>query len=82
MRSLYLADPAVEAALGQAVGEGPFRLLVDLGTGSGRMLALFGPKAGASVGLEASGEVVGVKEDGEVAFALVVGLVVVAQLLR
>lgn len=54
MRSLYLADPAVEAAVEQAVGEGPFQLLVDLGTGSGRMLALFGPMARSSVGLDLS----------------------------
>ena len=54
MRSLYLADPAVEAAVEQAVGEGPFQMLVDLGTGSGRMLALFGPMAGSSIGLDLS----------------------------
>lgn len=54
MRSLYLADPAVEAAIEQAVGEGPFQRLVDLGTGSGRMLAVFGPKARSSVGLDLS----------------------------
>ena len=54
VRSLYLADPAVEAAVEKAVGEGPFRLLVDLGTGSGRMLALFGSKARSSVGLDLS----------------------------
>ena len=54
IRSLYLADPAVEAAVEQAVGEGPFKLFVDLGTGSGRMLALLGAKARASVGLDLS----------------------------
>lgn len=52
MRSLYLADPAVEAAIEQAVGEGPFQRLVDLGTGSGRMLVLFGPRAKSSVGID------------------------------
>lgn len=36
------------------MGEGPFRLLVDLGAGSGRMLALFGLKARSSVGLDLS----------------------------
>lgn len=54
MRALYLADPAVEAAVEQAVGDGPFQRLVDLGTGSGRMLTLFGAKATASVGLDLS----------------------------
>ncbi len=52
LRSLYLADPAVEAAVEQVLGEEPFQLLVDLGTGSGRMLALFGAKAKASMGLD------------------------------
>lgn len=52
MRSLYLADPAVEAAIEQAVGEGPFQRLVDLGTGSARMLILFGPRAKSSVGID------------------------------
>lgn len=54
MRSLYLADPAVEAAIEEVVGEGPFQRLVDLGTGSGRMLTLVGPKARSSVGLDLS----------------------------
>jgi len=45
---------AVQAAVEQVVGEGPFRLLVDLGTGSGRMLALFGSKARSSVALDLS----------------------------
>lgn len=36
------------------MGPGPFERVVDLGTGSGRMLTLFGKKAKMSVGLDLS----------------------------
>lgn len=54
LRSLYVSESAVEAALERAVGPGPFKRVVDLGTGSGRMLTLFGKKAKMSVGLDLS----------------------------
>ncbi|WP_312596523.1 metalloregulator ArsR/SmtB family transcription factor [Brevundimonas sp.] len=54
LRSLYVSESAVEAALERAVGPGPFERVVDLGTGSGRMLTLFGKKAKMSVGLDLS----------------------------
>ncbi|WP_336978237.1 metalloregulator ArsR/SmtB family transcription factor [Brevundimonas nasdae] len=54
LRSLYVSESAVEAALEKAVGPGPFERVVDLGTGSGRMLTLFGKKAKMSVGLDLS----------------------------
>ena len=54
LRSLYISETAVEAALEKAVGPGPFERVVDLGTGSGRMLTLFGKKAKMSVGLDLS----------------------------
>lgn len=54
IRSLYVAEEAVEAAVLAAAGEGPFERLVDLGTGSGRMLRLLGPKAQRAVGLDLS----------------------------
>lgn len=54
LRSLYVSESAVEAALEEAVGPGPFKRVVDLGTGSGRMLTLFGKKAKMSVGLDLS----------------------------
>lgn len=54
LRSLYVSESAVEAALEKAVGPGPFKRVVDLGTGSGRMLTLFGKKAKMSVGLDLS----------------------------
>jgi len=54
MRSLYVCETAVEAAILRAVGDGPFQRVVDLGTGSGRMLTLLGKKARMSVGLDLS----------------------------
>ena len=54
IRSLYVAETAVEAAIERAAGPGPFERVVDLGTGSGRMLTLLGKKARMSVGLDLS----------------------------
>ena len=54
IRSLYVAEAAVEAAILEAAGPGPFRRLVDLGSGTGRMLTLLGPHAGQAVGLDLS----------------------------
>jgi ArsR family transcriptional regulator len=54
IRSLYVSETAVEAAIKKAAGEGPFERVVDLGTGSGRMLTLLGKTAKMSVGLDLS----------------------------
>jgi ArsR family transcriptional regulator len=54
IRSLYVAESDVEAAILAAVGPGPFRRLVDLGTGAGRMLTLLGSRAEQAVGLDLS----------------------------
>ena len=54
IRSLYVCETAVEAAILKAAGEGPFERVVDLGTGSGRMLTLLGKKARMSLGLDLS----------------------------
>ena len=54
LRSLYVSESAVEAAIERAAGPGPFDRVVDLGTGSGRMLTLLGKKARMSIGLDLS----------------------------
>jgi ArsR family transcriptional regulator len=54
IRSLYTSEAAVEAAIMDAAGEGPFRRLVDLGSGTGRMLTLLGGRARSAVGLDLS----------------------------
>ena len=54
IRALHVADAAVEAAIVEALGERPFRSLLDLGTGTGRMLELFGPRIERGLGLDLS----------------------------
>jgi ArsR family transcriptional regulator len=54
IRSLYTSESAVEAAILDAAGEGPFERLVDLGAGTGRMLTLLGSRARRCSGLDLS----------------------------
>jgi ArsR family transcriptional regulator len=54
IRSLYIDEAEVEAAVLAAAGPGPFERLVDLGAGTGRMLTLLGAKARSAVGLDLS----------------------------
>ena len=43
IRSLHVADSEVEAAMARALGDAPLGCLIDIGTGTGRMLELFAP---------------------------------------
>lgn len=52
IRSLHVPEGAVEEAMRQALGEGPFELLLDLGTGSGRMLEIFAGHARHAIGVD------------------------------
>ncbi|MDX7951132.1 metalloregulator ArsR/SmtB family transcription factor [Lichenihabitans sp. Uapishka_5] len=54
LRALHAAEERVEAALEAVVGEGPFETVLDLGTGTGRILELLAPKAGRAVGIDGS----------------------------
>jgi ubiquinone/menaquinone biosynthesis C-methylase UbiE/DNA-binding transcriptional ArsR family regulator len=54
IRSLYVSEAAVEAAILQAAGPAPYGRLIDLGTGAGRMLTLLGPGASHAIGLDLS----------------------------
>lgn len=60
IRSLYVSEQAVEQAIERAAGPGPFERMVDLGTGSGRMLTLLGRRAKMSVGLDLSQQMLNV----------------------
>lgn len=60
IRSLYVSESAVEAAINRAAGAGPFGRVVDLGTGSGRMLSLLGDRARSAVGLDLSHQMLNV----------------------
>ena len=54
IRKLHAADEAVEAAIVDALGDKPVRALLDLGTGTGRMLELFGPAIERGLGVDLS----------------------------
>jgi ArsR family transcriptional regulator len=54
IRSLYIKEAEVEAAILTAAGKGGFRRMVDLGSGTGRMLTLLGPLADSAIGLDLS----------------------------
>jgi ubiquinone/menaquinone biosynthesis C-methylase UbiE len=54
IRRLHASDVAVEAAIRRALGSRPFRSLLDLGTGTGRMLELFGPEIERGLGIDLS----------------------------
>jgi len=60
IRSLYVSEANVEAAILAAAGAGPFERMIDLGTGAGRMLALLGPKARDAIGLDLSQQMLNV----------------------
>jgi ArsR family transcriptional regulator len=59
IRSLHVAEDEVEAAIRTALGSGPFDLLVDLGTGTGRMLELLADRYRRGVGIDASQAMLG-----------------------
>jgi len=54
IRKLHVTDAAVEEAIRAALADKPFRSLLDLGTGTGRMLELFGPEIERGLGLDLS----------------------------
>ena len=54
IRSLHVAEDAVEEAMRKLAGPGPFRLMLDIGTGTGRMLELFAPLAEEAIGIDSS----------------------------
>ena len=54
LRALHASDTQVETALLSAVGDGPFRAVLDLGTGTGRMLTLLAARADRAVGVDAN----------------------------
>ncbi|WP_300973806.1 metalloregulator ArsR/SmtB family transcription factor [Sphingomonas sp. LHG3406-1] len=56
IRSLHVAESEVEAAIREALGQGPIGHLVDIGTGTGRMIELFGTTATRSIGIDRSTE--------------------------
>jgi len=60
IRSLYVAEPEVEAALLSLLSPDGIGDFLDVGTGTGRMLELFGPRAEHAVGVDLSREMLAV----------------------
>jgi ArsR family transcriptional regulator len=60
IRSLHAPDKDVEAALLAAVGDRPIRAMLDLGTGTGRMLELFSAFYQRGIGIDMSREMLAV----------------------
>jgi ArsR family transcriptional regulator len=56
IRSLYVGEAAVERAMLKAAGKGVLGDLVDLGTGTGRLLEVFAPRVRHGVGIDESHE--------------------------
>ncbi|MBB5715991.1 ArsR/SmtB family transcription factor [Sphingomonas aerophila] len=56
IRSLHVAESEVEAAMADMLGDAPVGTLIDIGTGTGRMLELFGGHADAAFGIDRSSE--------------------------
>ena len=56
LRSLHIAESEVEAAVARALGDKSVGRLVDIGTGTGRMLDLFGRGAEHAIGVDRSPE--------------------------
>jgi len=54
IRSLHVPERQVEAAMLQRAGEGPFRAMLDIGTGTGRMLELFAARSERALGVDLS----------------------------
>jgi ArsR family transcriptional regulator len=60
IRRLHADDEEVEKALMALLGEGAMGRVLDIGTGTGRMLELLGPRARRGVGIDLSREMLNV----------------------
>nr|WP_265334106.1 metalloregulator ArsR/SmtB family transcription factor [Sphingomonas sp. IC-11] len=56
IRSLHIAESEVEGAMRRLLGDEPLGRLVDIGTGTGRMIELFAPRASTALGIDRSSE--------------------------
>lgn len=56
LRSLHVAESEVEQAIARSLRDQPLGRLVDIGTGTGRMIELFGRDALLAIGIDRSSE--------------------------
>jgi ArsR family transcriptional regulator len=60
IRSLYIDEREVEAALVDVITAAQPRDLLDIGTGTGRMLEILGPRVGQALGIDQSREMLAI----------------------
>ncbi len=60
LRSLHIREEDVENAMLNIIGPSRIKTLVDLGTGTGRILELLAPQADQAVGIDASREMIAI----------------------
>src|SRR5690606_17448792 len=60
LRQLHVPEAAVEAAILEAIGGRVVDLLLDLGTGTGRMLELLAPHYRRAIGVDSSREMIAI----------------------
>ena len=56
VRSLHVADAEIERAIADLLADQPLGALLDIGTGTGRMLELFAPRSESAIGIDRSSE--------------------------
>jgi ubiquinone/menaquinone biosynthesis C-methylase UbiE/DNA-binding transcriptional ArsR family regulator len=54
VRQLHIADDRVERSIIEALADRPYRSMLDVGTGTGRMLEVFGPRIERGLGVDLS----------------------------
>lgn len=60
LRSFHVAEEEVEAAMLRLVGEGRIGSFLDIGTGTGRMLEVFGPQIDEGIGVDMNHEMLAI----------------------
>ncbi len=63
IRAMHIAEAHVEGAIRAAIGTGPLDAVLDIGTGTGRMLELVAPQAIRALGIDQSPPMLSVARD-------------------
>ena len=63
VRALHVAEDRVERLIREAIGPAPLGTVLDIGTGTGRMLELVAPQAGRALGIDQSPQMLSVARD-------------------
>ena len=63
VRAMHVSEDEVEGAIRQAVGERPIGSLLDVGTGTGRILEMLAPQAARALGVDQSPQMLGMARD-------------------